>query len=346
MKIKGYKTRIAAAVCALLLGGVSALGCGGKGEVTYAVLYDANSLQYTVIGEERAEQGKDYTFTIQPKQGYAPAENFTVYVNGEAVRMDGMSYTVRNVSGELTISAKNFVVQKYTVNFRAGETVLQSVKLEYGKTPVFDMSKALPFPKDYPDEYVGAFTGWSATPDGERTAFAKVDGDTDYYAKILKMPRYAPIEELLHVYHTGATQEDTLSKEATMNPYVDAHHPYDGKVWMLIGSYEGQVCLQYTMAWEAMDYETLLADGKALTFTFSANYFDYVLTIEDKKITMDKTIYVVEIFDGDLYLNGEKLLQLSTEVYTGEREMLWSVQRSTVHTYAQFGFSDVGLVTK
>ncbi len=131
-----------------------------------------------------------------------------------------------------------------------------------------------------------------------------------------------------------------------MNLFLDAHPPYDGKVWMLVGTYENNVCLDYTMTWKPIDFAELLANDKALTFVFSANYFDYVLTVEDKKLTMDKTIYVVEISDGNLYLNGEKLLQLSEDVYNGQRSMLWSVQRATVHTYAQFGFSDAGIVSK
>ncbi len=345
--MKKRNRAFAGLLCATLLGGALAFGCGGgQADSSYAVIYDADNAYYTVIGEARAEKGKDYTFTIQAKQGYAPAENFTVFVNGEAVRMEGNSYTVKNVSGDITISARNFVVREYVVNFMAGDTVLQSSKLEYGALPEFKMNQALPFPKDYPEDYVGAFTGWSATPDGERTSFSKVEGDTNYYAKILKMPRYAHIEDVLTVHHTGATQENTMYKPTTLTPFVDTHHPYDGKIWLLIGTYEEQVCLQYTMTWDPIDFSELLSEGKALTFTFSANYFDYVLTIEDWKMTMDKTIYVVEIYDGKLYINGEEKLQLSDEVYNGQRSMLWSVQRATVHQYAQFGFSDVGIVEK
>ncbi len=349
MKKQKCKILALATLCALLFSSAPAVGCGGKGEqsaVTYAVLYDKNNAYYTVIGEERAEKGKDYTFTVAAKQGYAPAENFIVFVNGEAVPADGGVYTVKNVQGDISISARNFVVKKYAVNFMAGETVLQTASLQYGVVPEFKMSEALPFPKDYPENYVGAFTGWSSTPDGERAPLSKVEGDVNYYAKILKMQRYAPIEEVLSVHHTGATQEDTLYKNATMNPYIDAHHPYDGKVWMLIGTYENEICLNYTMSWKPINFAELLSDDKAISFVFSANYFDYVLTVEDKKITMDKTIYVVKICDGELYLNGEKFLQLSNEVYSGRRSMLWSVQRATVHQYAQFGFSDVGIVTK
>ncbi len=350
MQIKRNKILVAL-LCAAIFSSVPAVGCGSGGgtstaAVTYAVNFDESNAYYTVVGEERAEKGKDYTFTVEVKRGYAPAENFTVFVNGEAVRAEDGIYTVKDVQGDIEISARNFVVQKYTVNFVAGDTVVQTSRLEYGSLPQFDMSKALPFPKDYADDYVGAFVGWSSTQNGEREDFAKVTGDTDYYAKILKMPRYASIEEVLTVHHTGATQEDTLSKEATLNPFRDAHHPYDGRVWLLVATYEDEICLDYTMTWEQTNFAELLSQDQALRFTFSANYFDYVLTIEDKKIVMDKTIYVVEIYDGALYLNGEKLLQLSSEIYNGERSMIWSVKRATVHQYAQFGFSDVGIVDK
>ncbi len=310
----------------------------------YTVGYNTDNKYYTVIGETMVKEGEDYTFTIEVKGGYTPAENFTVLVNNTPVRMNGMSYTVQNVQEDLFITARNFLQNKYTVRFIAGSTILQSKVLEYGKIPEFVMSEAMEFPKDYPDNYVGAFLGWSDTPDGERTSFKKVEGDTDYYAKMLKLPKYADTEDFVSVHYTGATQENTMMKDATLCQFKDAHHPYDGKVFLLIGEHENEACLEYTINWKTTNYAELLSDNKALSFAFSANYTDYVLTIEDKQIVMDKQIYEVKIQNGVLHLNGDSFTTLPEDVYDGTRAMHWEVRRSTVHKYAQFGISDVGII--
>ncbi len=310
---------------------------------SYDVIYDTENKYYTVVGKSTAMEGQDYTFTIEVKNGYAPAENFTVFVNNEAVVMNGMSYTVKNVSGDITISARNFVEKKYEVKFIAGDMLMQSSQLKYGELPKYEKKGG--YYKDYTEDMVGIFTGWSLSPDGPLTDIQTVSGDTDYYAKILKMQRYAYIQDVMDVHYTAGTQQGTWTDRLSLYSLIYGDLPYDGKFWGLIGEYDnGEVCLEYTLDWEPINFQEVLGEDKAFVFAFSPNYTDFIMQIEGKLLSIDYKVYVAKIYGGALYINDEKFVDLDESVYNGTKPMLWTVTRSLVDTYAMIGVSDIGIV--
>ena len=60
---------------------------------------------YTISGSSKVTQGKTYSFTIAISEGYEPATDFTVKVNGQAVKAaSNGQYSVLNVDGPLSIT--------------------------------------------------------------------------------------------------------------------------------------------------------------------------------------------------------------------------------------------------
>ena len=83
-------------------------------DFTYAALTHAVTLTsgegYTLTGEATVEDGKDYSFTVTIADDYEMEDNFVVKANGETLTAgESGSYTVKNVSTDLTITVEGVV---------------------------------------------------------------------------------------------------------------------------------------------------------------------------------------------------------------------------------------------
>ena len=83
-------------------------------DFTYAALTHAVTLTsgegYTLTGKATVEDGKDYSFTVTIADDYKMEDNFVVKANGETLTAgESGSYTVKNVSTDLTITVEGVV---------------------------------------------------------------------------------------------------------------------------------------------------------------------------------------------------------------------------------------------
>lgn len=148
----------------------------------------------------------------------------------------------------------------------------------------------------------------------------------------------------MNVHYTAGTQQGTWTERLNLYSLIYGDLPYDGRFWGLIGENNGEVCLEYTMDWEPINFQQVLGNDKALVFAFSPNYTDFVMQIEGKLLAIDYKVYVAKIYGGALYINDEKFVDMDEGVYNGTKPMLWTVTRSLVDTYAMIGVSDIGIV--
>ncbi len=310
------------------------------GTVTFKVSYDMSNSYYSIEGADTVKRGADYTFKILPKEGYSPAENFTVTVNGEQTEVENMTCTVRNVQTNLSISAKNFVKESYTVKFVIGDKVLESAVYEYGDMPKFNSQDK--FVKDYGEDKFGVFEGWTLTAGGDVTPLSPVRGNTTYYAKLSVMDIYADILNCLTVHYTYGTQQVT---SGMARPIFNGGQDFDGAVWFLQEPVrdDPDVCLEYTLEWASLNFAEILSGGKMLTFAFAPNYDDFELDIEGKKTAIDKSVHIVKIYNSELYLDGEKYIDIDEDIYNGTVPMQWKINRSFADLYAQIGISHIAV---
>ena len=89
---------------------------------------------YTVNGATAAVGGQDYTFTVDLDNTYIKGENFAVTVNGAApiLNADG-SYTVKNVSADLTVAVTGVVEKPFEdpfVAIKVGDRTLTADEIE------------------------------------------------------------------------------------------------------------------------------------------------------------------------------------------------------------------------
>ena len=88
-------------------------GNTAKAEFTVTLPIDDKII---VSGEEKATEGKDYTFTVEFAEGYMAGSNFTVAATSHDVVDNGDgSYTVQDVKSNFTINISGVVEAKFTV---------------------------------------------------------------------------------------------------------------------------------------------------------------------------------------------------------------------------------------
>ena len=134
-------------------------------DFTYAALTHAVTLTsgegYTLTGKATVEDGKDYSFTVAANEGY-DATNMVVKVNGNEVAGTDGSYTVKNVSTDLTITVEG-IVKKQAASHSVTLTSGGGYTLK-GETTVADGADytfSLKF-----DNYYGAGNGFAVKANG------------------------------------------------------------------------------------------------------------------------------------------------------------------------------------
>ena len=136
-------------------------------DFTYAALTHAVTLTsgegYTLTGEATVEDGKDYSFTVTIADDYEMEDNFVVKANGETLTAgESGSYTVKNVSTDLTITVEG-VVKKQAASHSVTLTSGGGYTLK-GETTVADGADytfSLKF-----DNYYGAGNGFAVKANG------------------------------------------------------------------------------------------------------------------------------------------------------------------------------------
>lgn len=129
---------------------------------------------YTVTGEKLVAVGSNYSFTVAANEGY-DATNMVVKVNGNEVASTDGSYTVENVSSDLTITVEGVTeIVQATAGLSAlkfGDSSTKSKAQMFQLSPAFD-----PAVKEYtllvPDS-TGAVYAW-ATRGEDLTKNAKI----------------------------------------------------------------------------------------------------------------------------------------------------------------------------
>ena len=119
-------------------------------DFTYAALTHAVTLTsgegYTLTGEATVEDGKDYSFTVTIADDYEMEDNFVVKANGETLTAgESGSYTVENVTADLTITVEGVVKKQATghaVTLTPGEgyTLTGEATAEDGKDYTFTVT--------------------------------------------------------------------------------------------------------------------------------------------------------------------------------------------------------------
>ena len=143
------------------------------GDATYTAVFDEIVNEYTVTwknGDTVLQSGKVAYGEKPAYTGTAPTKAATAqytYV------FKGWSPAVSNVTGDATYTAVfDEIVNKYTVTWKNGDTVLQSGKVAYGEKPAY--TGATPT-KAATAQYTYVFKGWSP-------AVSNVTGDATYTA--------------------------------------------------------------------------------------------------------------------------------------------------------------------
>jgi len=86
------------------------------------IQYDVTLTQgtgYTLTGEQKADYGSDYSFTVALTEGYDKSTP-VVKVNGEAVEVTNGTYTVQNVTDALTVTVEGVQLNTYSVTLPSG----------------------------------------------------------------------------------------------------------------------------------------------------------------------------------------------------------------------------------
>lgn len=91
---------------------------GSEEKEVYDVSFQSHN-GYTISGEDTAEEGSSYSFTVAISAGYEKATDFTVKANGKALTpASNGQYTVLNVDGPLSITVLGVqvIADSYAVN--------------------------------------------------------------------------------------------------------------------------------------------------------------------------------------------------------------------------------------
>ncbi len=96
---------------------------------TYDVTFK-NGEGYTIVGNAKATEGENYSFTVSLSEGYEATSSFLVQANGETVNLSGNKYVVSNVTKNIEITVSG--VDKITYNISFVEA--KGIKFEGEKT--------------------------------------------------------------------------------------------------------------------------------------------------------------------------------------------------------------------
>ena len=235
------------------------------GDTTYNALFDTITNQYTVTwknGDTVLQSGKVAYGERPTYSGDTPTKAATTqytYV------FKGWSPAVSNVTGDATYTAVfDEIVNKYTVTWKNGDTVLQSGKVAYGEKPAY--TGATPT-KAATAQYTYIFKGWSP-------AVSNVTGDATYTAVF---------DEIVNEYTVTWKNGDTVLQSGkvaygekpsytgdTPTKAATAQYTYVFKGWSpAVSNVTGdatytavfdEIVNEYTVTWKNGD--TVLQSGK------------------------------------------------------------------------------------
>lgn len=228
---------------------------------------------YTVTGEKLVAVGSNYSFTVAANEGY-DATNMVVKVNGNEVTGTDGSYTVENVSSDLTITVEGVTeaVQETAglSVLKFGDTSTESMAKMFQLVPAFD-----PAVKEYtvlvPDN-VNMFYAW-ATQATDRS------GSTTITAKWVNLN-----------VDTERTQPLTSGKAGGQN--LAGFAPSGTKVnTMTVTVVDGDFKDEYklTSVRVAPSLTALSLDGIRFAESFSATKTAYTATTTAESVTVAAT---------------------------------------------------------
>lgn len=228
---------------------------------------------YTVTGEKLVAVGSNYSFTVAANEGY-DATNMVVKVNGNEVAGTDGSYTVENVSSDLTITVEGVteVVQETAglSVLKFGDTSTESKAKMFQLVPAFD-----PAVKEYtvlvPDNS-NMFYAWATRADdrsGSTTITAKwvnLNVDTEKTQKLTSGK--ADGESLAGFAPTG-TKVNTMTVEVVDGDFTDTY--------------------KLTSVRVAPSLTALSLDGVRFAESFSATKTAYTATTTAESVTVAAT---------------------------------------------------------
>ena len=162
---------------------------------------------------------------------------------------------MNNVVGDITYTATySEVVNEYTITFKNGDDVLQSGKVAYGATPVYNGATPV---KAATTQFSYTFVGWNP-------AIAKVTGDATYEAKFTESVNKYTVTWIVDGVETKETyaygETPVYNNGATPVKAADAQYTYTFDKWTpAVGTVTGDVTYtatftsvlkKYTIAWQ------------------------------------------------------------------------------------------------
>lgn len=228
---------------------------------------------YTVTGEKLVAVGSNYSFTVAANEGY-DATNMVVKVNGNEVAGTDGSYTVENVSSDLTITVEGVteVVQETAglSVLKFGDTSTESKAKMFQLVPAFD-----PAVKEYtvlvPDNS-NMFYAWATRADdrsGSTTITAKwVNLNVDTEKTQILTSGKAGGQNLAGFAPTG-TKVNTMTVEVVDGDFTDTY--------------------KLTSVRVAPSLTALSLDGVRFAESFSATKMAYTATTAAESVTVAAT---------------------------------------------------------
>lgn len=228
---------------------------------------------YTVTGEKLVAVGSNYSFTVAANEGY-DATNMVVKVNGNEVTGTDGSYTVENVSSDLTITVEG-------VTEAVQETAGLSV-LKFGDTSTESMAKMFQLVPAF-DPAVKEYT--VLVPDNSNMFYAWATRATDRSGSTTITAKWVNLN-----VDTERTQPLTSGKAGGQN--LAGFAPSGTKVnTMTIEVVDGDFTDTYklTSVRVAPSLTALSLDGVRFAESFSATEMAYTATTAAESVTVAAT---------------------------------------------------------
>ena len=261
-------------------GGEKVTAISVSGDAAYYARYTYVTRKYTVNfknGEEVLQSTEVEYGTTPEYKGETPTKQATAQFT---YTFKGWDKEIAAVTGDVTYTATfDGKVNKYTVNFKNGEEVLQSTEVEYGTTPEYKGETPV---KTGDAQYSYTFKCWDKE-------IAAVTGDVTYTATFdKKVNKYTVTfkngEEVLQSTEVeyGTTPE---YKGETPTMQATAQFTYTFKGWdKEIVAVTGDVTYAATFNQTVNQYAITLKNGETVLKTLTLDYGSTVEVPEDVKV--------------------------------------------------------------
>lgn len=254
-----------------------------RGAETFTVTIPEDA-KFTITGAKTAEEGSDYSFTVEIAVGYQAGDAFAVKVNGEPVTADAFGkYNVTNVLSNLTITVEGveqvewkpvsvYLSMSHDDKFLEGKGSGEVMAMKEIKVPYFDLALyGL-------ENFYFSSESYSASDDYEEggTPSSNLEPGTAQFAygKITMMHLYIYATE---VYYCGLDAEEAgkgylykqgLMGKDTFNLTGSAGSSYLSQFWGMDENMNYYLNYQYPLAsegWGSTSDQILLHDGDIIT---------------------------------------------------------------------------------